>query len=95
MRSFSITIEHADGNMPAPIRLLTADKINAARSARLNSIPWEDTPECQSLMVFMAAKRARLTDADSLAEFLEEINDYTIEENTADSVDPTFTSPQA
>lgn len=93
MRKFNAIIERAS-SISTPIRLLAADKLKAARSARMNSIPWEDTPECQALMVFMAAKRTGFTTCDSLDDFLDEIEDYTIEEDTS-GVDPTSSSPEA
>lgn len=89
MKKIYATIEYADGTMHEKVRIYAADKINAAKTARMNDVPWVEGPEAHSLLAYQAVRRRGLTQADNYEDWMTNVVDFELSNDEADPTTPT------
>lgn len=89
MKKIYTTIEYTDGAVHENIRIYAADKIAAAKTARLNDIPWVEGPEAHSLLAYQAARRAGITSADNYDDWMATVADFELSTEDTHAEDPT------
>lgn len=94
MKKIFISIEDTAGHITSGIRLLAVDRIKAAKIARMNSIPWEESPEAHALLAYCAARRSGHTTAEDFDQWLAGVADYELT-NDDPAEDPTSQGTEA
>jgi hypothetical protein len=97
MKKIYLDIETADGTVHEHVRVLAADKVRAARIARLSDIPLGDNPEVAELLAFAATTRAGIVAADDLDAWRTQVLDFAASDGEPAGIgaDPTTPSPEA
>lgn len=83
-----LDIETADGTVHECVRVVAADKIRAAKIARLNGVPTDSAIELAEFIAFATATRTGIVEADNLEEFRAQVIDYGASDKEPES-DPT------
>lgn len=92
MKKLFISMESTTGTVYDRMRLLAADRVKAQKIARMNNIPWDNGPECETLLCFTLSQRTGALPAPDLDTFLENLADWQITfEDVSD--DPTRGAP--
>lgn len=95
MKRTYLDVELADGTVHEAVRVLAADRIRAAKIARTNGVPLDDSPEIAEYLAFAATTRTGLVSAEDLGAWRPQVADFASAEHEPEqgSADPTQPAP--